>query len=497
MQYLAVYGLMESYYRPADETANNAPRGSGSGAASSYSYTNDNIMFAAAINDDDEDEDDEEFRSVTTDSITSFAEWFFSGKNNREENDYRSDGSCGCGGGDGAASPADNSRSATGERNESEILRKRYAKKRLEAPQYNEFIQCAKSSMDIVSYVLDPLGDICHGKKLCFSTLDDDRKHNPVAHRDQTKQNHCPDMNYFAKEQRLEPKNRYSEMNFFATEPSLESLNECNTTSTTTSSKCCSINTPPVSHSPRGVDMTNVRAVETNTDLISDELNDCRLGISPLIQDRNLSYGDDHDDEGNNIVRKLFTSDEDDFAVSFGTNLYRENCSEKQHSKTISQMLIETNYLRSHFQYLDKPNNEVRSAPSPDPHAIYCCQPRQRMRLEEKKFRKAPSSVSDPHAIYCCPPRVRIRHEMAHDEINGNNTNSATPNHNKNLLEKSTTASADANINTSTVPATLITASTTTKRTMASGWSGDKFKAKMKRRAKMKDRLSSKANQLP
>ncbi|KAL7435388.1 hypothetical protein ACHAXH_004707 [Discostella pseudostelligera] len=480
---------MENYLRQiADETTNLFVANKASTKSrTSSSYTKDNIMFAAAIDDDDNYDNAEEFQSETSDSIASFAEWFFSDDDHLDE--------------DGGASPSPtnhigNCCSPIGERSNGAANRttKRRMTKQSENHQYTEFIQCAKSSIDIVSYILDPLGDMFRGTKFCINSWDDERRYHPVAHHDETKKTPSPEMNHFSKDL------------------SLESNNECNTTFTTTSTKSCSLDTSTASSSPLAVDMTAGHAIENEKD-ISDELDDGRLGIAPMIMySNNLT----NDDDGGDLVRKLFASGENDFVVSFGTNVYRESYNEQQFSKTLSQMLIETNYLlsltedapHSHHTTEDdrialsldtRTNEEVRTAPSPDPHAIYCRPPRQRLRLEERKFRKTPYSTSDSHAIYCCQPRVRIRHEKTHDNIKDKNNNTAANDDNR-VLREQPTATSVASTNAPTLPVTTTAATTTTAKTTTSattiytvtgGWSGDKLKkAKLKRRAKiMKARL--------
>lgn len=450
------------------------------------------VMFSAAIHDGDYFEKGDEFNSENTDSIASFAEWFFSGDEHLEQNNHRSSGRrCGCDEGNGAAIPTEMRNWCSANEtdgNDNEILTKRCTKKSVEAPQYNEFIQCAKSSIDIVSYVLDPLGDICRGKKFGINTSWDERKYQFADHPDQKKLNRYPEKSYFTKQQRLE----CSEMNYFSKDPSLEIINECNTTSTATSSNSCSIDAPTASFSPRGVEMTSHRTVEQRMD-IPYEFDDVRLGIAPLIQFSN--FNNDIDNTG--LVRQLFVSDEDELFVSFGTNVYRENGNEQYQSTTLSQMLIETVHLHSHFQFLDAPNDEVRPlqspSPSPDPHAIYCSQPRQRIRLEENKYRTTPLLV-DPHAVYCCTPRVRIRHEKTCNENKGNSKNSASNRNKKQLLVEQliTKSSESTTVNVSTLPASPIIASSTKIHATRPRWSGDRLqKAKMKRRAKMNDRLNS------
>jgi hypothetical protein len=473
-------GPMEKYLRQlADESAicfsaTTATASTRSGAPSSY--TDDRIMFSAAIDGGDDDEHDE-LHSETTDSIASFAEWFFSdNSDHREENHLRGCRKCGC---DvvGAASPTDtgNCCSVANEcGNDSRRMQQ------LNAPQYREFLQCAKSSIDIVSYVLDPLGDICRGTKFCISTWNDDRTYHPIVHRNQTKKNH-----------------HYHEMNYFSEEPSVESQNECRTISTTTSSRNCSVDKTTLSFSPRGVDMTTTGCTIDKAVGSTDNLDDGRLGIAPMIQYSHLT----HNDHDGTIARKLFVSDEDDFAISFGTNVYRENCHGQQYATNLTQMLIETSHLLSLTEdashilssandhgrpTIGRTNDEACTSPSPDPHAIYCCHPRQRMHLEEKKSRKTTPSLSDPYAIYCCQPRARIRHENAHDKIkqNDNNAITITDNNDERVQPIASTSIATAKL--STVPSATTTIATSTSFTMTAGWSGDKLKkAKMKRRAKL------------
>ena len=472
-------GPMEKYLRQlADESAirfsaTTATASTRSGAPSSY--TDDRIMFSAAINGDDDEHD--ELRSETTDSIASFAEWFFSdNSDNREEDHHRGCRRCGCDV-DGAASPTDtgNCCSVANEcGNDSRRM------KQLNTPQYQEFMQCAKSSIDIVSYVLDPLGDICRGTKFCISTWNDDRTYHPIVHRNHTKKNH-----------------HYHEVNYFSEEPSVESQNECQTISTTTSSRSCLVDKTTLSFSPRGVDMTTAGCAIDKAVGNTDNLDDGRLGIAPMIQYSHLTYND-HDGI---IARKLFVSDEDDFVISFGTNVYRESCHGQQYAKSLTQMLIETNHLLSLTEDAShvlssvndhdrssvdgRTNDEVCTSPSPDPHAIYCCHPRQRMHLEEKKFRKTTPSLSDPYAIYCCQPRARIRHENAHDKIKQNDNNAITITDNSDERVQLIAASI-ATAKLSTVPSATTTITTSTSYTMTAGWSGDKLKkAKMKRRAKL------------
>ena len=473
---------MESYLRQiADETANLfvANKKSPTTSSAPSSYTNDDIMFAAAIDDDDIHDNVEEFQSEASDSIASFAEWFFSDDDHHDE--------------DGGASPSPtnigNCCSPIGERDNGTAIRttKRRPTKQLENPQYTEFIQCAKSSIDIVSYILDPLGDMLRGTKFCINTWDYERRYHPMAHRDEMKKTPSPEINHFSKDL------------------SLESNNECNTTFTTsTSTKSSSLDTSTASTSLMVVDMTTGHAIENSMD-ISDELDHGRLGIAPMIT---YSNNLNNDDDGGDLVRKLFASGEDEFVVSFDTNVYRGKCNEQQYSKTLSQMLIETNYLfsltqdapQSHYNLEEdrialsletRTNDEVRTAPSPDPHAIYCRPPRQRLRQEERNFRKTLYSTSDPHAIYCCQPRVRIRHEKTHDNIKESTDNTAANDDNR-VLRGQPTATSVASTNAPTLPTTTTTttttstSSTTTIYTMTGRWSGDKLKrAKLKRRAKM------------
>jgi 3-polyprenyl-4-hydroxybenzoate decarboxylase len=108
------------------------------------------------------------------------------------------------------------------------------------------------------------------------------------------------------------------------------------------------------------------------------------------------------------------------------------------------------------------------------------------MRLEEKKFRKTTPSLSDPYAIYCCQPRARIRHENAHDKTKQNDKNATTITDNNNERAQPIASASIATAKLSTVPSATKTIATSPSFTMTAGWSADKLKkAKMKRRAKL------------